>query len=162
MKLIKKFLNKKDAHLLPARKREASHEAGFTLIETSIAMVMMMVVAMGAASLFFMSITNNTGASERAMSVAIAQRRIEWLRALPYNDPDAGDPDIIGLPDDEVMDPAPEIGGRSFTVRTLVSGTDTLKTITVIVAPNGRGPEWARGGVTFTTQRAAKVIGPNR
>ncbi|HEX8632794.1 MAG TPA: prepilin-type N-terminal cleavage/methylation domain-containing protein [Pyrinomonadaceae bacterium] len=69
-------------------KGHATNAGGFTLIETTIAMVVMMVVGLGATSLFLYSIRNNSGGANRSQALAIAQQRIELLRELPYNDPE--------------------------------------------------------------------------
>lgn len=63
----------------------ASRNEGFTLIETVIAMVVMMVVGLGATSLFLYSIRSNVGGNDRSQAQAIAQQRIEELRSLPFN-----------------------------------------------------------------------------
>jgi len=66
--------------------KPASGEGGFTLIETSIAMVVMMVAALACSSLFVFSIQNNVGGSERALSMAVAQQQLEQLRSVDYDD----------------------------------------------------------------------------
>src|SRR6478672_2545842 len=60
-------------------------EWGFTLIETSIALVMMFVVSLGAASLFAYASNANSNAGDRELALAIAQKRLEWLRTIPFN-----------------------------------------------------------------------------
>lgn len=68
-------------------KVSSNNAQGFTLIETCIALVVMMVVGLGATSLFFYALRNNTGGSERSQALAIAQQRLEELRTLKYDDP---------------------------------------------------------------------------
>lgn len=63
-----------------------TNEKGFTLIETSIAMLVMMVVGLGATSLFLYAVRNNTGGAQRSLSMAIAQQRAEDLRGVDYDD----------------------------------------------------------------------------
>ena len=48
-------------------------ELGFTLIETSIAMVIMMVAGLGVISLFTYSIGYNSGGNDRAVAISIAE-----------------------------------------------------------------------------------------
>lgn len=66
--------------------RHAAKAGGFTLIETAIAMVVMMVVGLGATSLFLYSIHNNSGGSMRSDALAIAQQQAEELRSVGFND----------------------------------------------------------------------------
>ena len=61
-------------------------QQGFTLMETSIAMVVMMVGALGIASLFCFSTQNNIGGSERALAMAVAQQQLEQIRSVSYED----------------------------------------------------------------------------
>ena len=59
-------------------------DPGFTLLETCIALVIMMVVGLGAASLFFYSVTNNASARDRQLSMAVAQQQMERLRNTSF------------------------------------------------------------------------------
>src|SRR5947207_2004465 len=61
-------------------------DRGFTLLETSIALVVMMVVTLGTASLFVYAIKNNDGSNDQALALAVAQQRMERLRRTPFND----------------------------------------------------------------------------
>src|SRR5207302_2192034 len=68
-------------------KREGNSNArGFTLLETSIALVVMMVVTLGTASLFVYAINYNDGSNDQALALAIAQQRMERLRRTPFDD----------------------------------------------------------------------------
>src|SRR6185503_17549461 len=61
-------------------------QQGFTLMETSIAMVVMLVGALGIASLFVFSMQNNVGGGERALAMAVAQQQLEQIRSVSYED----------------------------------------------------------------------------
>ena len=106
-------------------------ERGFTLVETSIAMVIMLVAALGVASLFTYSIKYNSGGNDRAVAISIAQQQIEQLRNVPFTDP------ILNVSAATVLAPDTVSNGRTYRVtRTVtgsnnnVSGNPTLKTIT--------------------------------
>lgn len=75
--------HRQDESLHPA----ASGASGFTLIETTIAMVVMMVVGLGASSLFLYAIRSNSGGESRSQALAVAQQRLEALRTVGFNDP---------------------------------------------------------------------------
>src|SRR5437762_13051085 len=57
----------------------------FTLLETSIALVVMMVVTLGTASLFVYDIKNNDGSNDQALALAVAQQRMGGLRRAPFD-----------------------------------------------------------------------------
>src|SRR5438105_2100715 len=67
-------------------RREDERQGGFTIIETVIAMCIALVVGFGAISLFLFAIGYNAGASDRARALALAQQRLEILRATTYAD----------------------------------------------------------------------------
>src|SRR5215510_7531870 len=68
------------------KNKATNSEGGFTLLETSIAMVVMMVGALAMSSLFVFSVQNNVGGSERALSMAVAQQQLEQIRSVKYED----------------------------------------------------------------------------
>ena len=138
--------------------RQCASEEGFTLIETSIAMVLMMISALGVASLFTYSITNNTGANDRAVAISLAQQQLEQLRSVPFTDT------ILNVTAATVLSPDTVNNGRSYRVtRTVtgsnnnVSGNPTLKTITIRVEPRGAG--WTGLPVILRTIRSATSTG---
>ena len=61
-------------------------ERGFTLVETSISMVVMMVAGLAISSLFVFSMQNNVGGNERALAMAVAQQQLEQLRSVTFED----------------------------------------------------------------------------
>ena len=144
--------------------RVASDEAGFTLLEATIALVLMMIVALGSASLFTFSIYNNSGGSDRATSLAIAQQAVEGLRSATFNSTTT---DAI-LTGGSTTQTGVIRDGRRFNITRVidddpttaaidVSATTNLKTITVTVVPQSIGGGWAFGAggtVTLVTQRS--------
>jgi Tfp pilus assembly protein PilV len=168
-----------------AGKEVRSSERGFTMIETSIALVVMMIVGLGAASLFFFAASNNIGAKDRELSMAVAQKRMEWLRNVPLND--ATRNTAYAYPGGGLQATAQPVvetvnsGGRPYRITTTITDVDTdtdntaesnaipatVKTITIQVTPSGVGPQYNRGtsvfgSVTLTTQRTLNRIGPHR
>src|SRR5207302_2706948 len=114
-------------------KREGNSNAqGFTLLETSIALVVMMVVTLGTASLFVYAIKNNDGSNDQALALAVAQQRMERLRRTPFNDTS-----LNTLLSTETVTSA----GRRYTVATTVCSTSDcgesgpLKLLTVQSPP---------------------------
>jgi len=138
-------------------------ESGFTLIEAMIALLLMMIVALGSASLFSFSIYNNSGGTDRATSLAIAQQALESLRSAQFN-ATTTDPSLIGATSVQTV----TVEGRTFrmtrtiddlpaTIAPDVDPTTNLKGITITVVPQSIGGGWASGvggTVTLITQRA--------
>src|SRR2546430_17623872 len=63
-------------------RRPVTNEHGFTLIETTIAMTIMLIAGLGVLSLFTYSIGYNSGANDRAVAISIDQQQIEQLRGV--------------------------------------------------------------------------------
>ncbi len=141
------------------KRTERCGEQGFTLIETVIALLIMMVAGLGIASLFAYSINYNSGANDRALAQSVAQQRMERLRQSPFSDAS-----LTTASSSETVVNA----GRSYTVLTTVcfdaaagcGGSETLKKITVQVTPQGTGPNWVRSSVRIESLRAKTAIGP--
>lgn len=141
-------------------------QQGFTLLETSIALVVMMIVGLGAASLFFYALGANSSARDRELSMAVAQQQMELLRNTQFANLGTRVTATGGA--NKSMTSA----GRQYSVVTAitdtVAGDSTQKTITVQVAPLGSDTSGLSatqrifGGVTLVTQRATNLLGPNK
>jgi len=144
--------------------RRHGAEDGFTLFETTIALVLMMIAALGAASLFTFSINYNSGASDRLVALAVAQEQLERIRSAKFN---ATTTDAI-LTGGSSTQPGLIRNGKRYSVTTTidddpttanveVNSTTTLKRITVAVAPDNvsQGSSLNAGArITLITQRA--------
>jgi len=133
-------------------------ERGFTLIETAIALVVMMIIGLAVASLFVYAIKFNSGANDRLISLAIAQQRMERLRKTPFTDPV-----FSASSTTETITNA----SRTYNIVTTVcststcGGSSTLKLITVQVTSLGATGQWSSTPVSVTSLRATPVIGAN-
>lgn len=132
--------------------KTANGEGGFTLLETSIAMVVMMVGALAMSSLFVFSVQNNVGGSERALSMAVAQQQLEQIRSVEYDDTTLTD---------STTDFQVTTGGRTYFVQRVVVGEmnadntpKQLKRITITVTPQAGGPNWTRTPVVLVSYRS--------
>jgi Tfp pilus assembly protein PilV len=142
------------------------NERGFTLIETSISFVILMIVGLGAASLFAFAASNTSTANDRQLAMAVGQQKIEELRALLFTD--------SSLTATVGTDTNVTSAGRPYLVKTVitdsnvVNGEPTLKKISVRVVPLAATQRWATtvaslfGSVTLTTERSTLLLGPNR
>lgn len=132
-------------------------QQGFTLMETSIAMVVMMVGALGIASLFVFSTQNNVGGSERALAMAVAQQQLEQLRSVSYEDTTLD----VGTVTSTVRS-----AEQNYTVqRTVAQETNAngsakqLKKITIRVTPSVGGPAWLNTAVVLVSFRSTLATG---
>ncbi len=139
-------------------KRCRTHSAGFTIMETCIAMLIMFIAVLGSVSLFAYSIQNNSGANDREMAMAVAQKRMEELRNVAFTDGSLNATSVDGVTSTLTR------AGRSYRVVTavehsiVVNGAPTVKTITIHVTPAGT----SLGSVQLRAIRTSNLAGPNR
>jgi uncharacterized protein (TIGR02598 family) len=154
--------------------RRDKDQQGFSLLEAAIALVILMIIGLGIASLFTYAIRANGNADDRELAMAIAQKRMEWLRTIPfttqtrhvfYSYPNGGLEVTSTSGTAETVTNA----GRSYTVRTIIqnvstvpagnpdAGQPTVKRISVSVTPAGAATAFET--VTLTTQRSTQVTG---
>ena len=152
----------------------AHAQQGFTLLEAAIALVILMIIGLGVASLFTYALNANSRADDRELAMAIAQKRMEWLRTIPYTTqtravaysyPNGGLAATATAGVNENVTNA----GRPYVVNTIISdlstvpvgnpdaGAVTLKRIQVSVTP--AGAKTAFESVTIATQRSTQVTG---
>jgi Tfp pilus assembly protein PilV len=132
-------------------------QQGFTLMETSIAMVVMMVGALGIASLFVFSTRNNIGGSERALAMAVAQQQLEQIRSVSYDDTTLN----VGTVTSTVQS-----AEQNYTVERIVAqetnedgSPKQLKKITIRVTPQVGGPDWLNTTVVLVSLRSTLTTG---
>ena len=133
-------------------------ERGFSLIEVMIAFVVMMVASLAVGSVFFYSVQNNVGGSERALAMGVAQQQLEQLRSVPFGD--------SSLAAGTTTFPTVSSGQRTFrVVRTVVDEKNAnnslklLKRITITVTPQSAGGNWIRTPVVLVSFRSSLAQG---
>jgi Tfp pilus assembly protein PilV len=149
-------------------------QRGFTLLEAAIALVIIMIIGLGIASVFAYATKANERADDRELAMATAQKRMEWMRTIPFTTqtrnlafsfPDGGLQATATAGVTETVTNA----GRSYIVNTVIenlsfvpvgnpdAGAPTLKRIKVSVTPAGALTSFET--VTITTQRSTQVTG---
>lgn len=141
--------------------RAHKEDRGFTLIETCIAMVILMIVVCGVLPLGVYALKYNSAAAIRAGAVTAAQRKLEQLRAGSFTSCTSSSEVVAVGPTDS----------QSYTIAVTVTDvTTTLKSITITVTPQGRSTSggvysgnegWMRGQIVLYTKRTASSIGSN-
>ena len=140
-------------------------EAGFTLLETTIAMVLLAIVGLGIASCFFFAVKNNSSARDRELAMAVAQQQMEQYRNASFSDAtlNAG-----GTTATVTRAGRRYVVSATITDSNVQDGTVRTKTIQIRVVPWSDDSPWARnvatvfGSVTIIYQRTAQTVGPNR
>ena len=115
--------------------RQMGTEQGVTLLETMIALVILMVAGLGVLPAFTSSIRNDSLGNGRALAISIAQQQMEQLRTAQFTDsvlnvtPTPLTSDIVS-------------NGLSYRVTKTVTGSNndangnpTLKAVTIRVDP---------------------------
>lgn len=169
MKLIRKHSLLSDSHA-----KDRNRQLGFTLVEAAMSMLILMIIGIGVASLFTFAIKQNTSAVDRELAMAIAQKRMEWLRTIPFTTqtrhvafsfPNGG----LSATDSTGVTETVVNAGRSYSVNTVIddlsvvpagqpdAGEPTVKRIKVSVTPPGA--QFAFETVSVTTQRSTQVTG---
>jgi len=127
--------------------------------------VVMMVAALAATSLFIYAMTNNSGANDRAIAIAIAQQQIEQLRsAVSFTDASL---DVGATGQKTTTLPTVTAADRNYAIvrtvcnTTACGGSNTLKRITIQVTLQGAGAAWALTPITVTSVRSALIVGTN-
>ena len=148
------------------RRTAHSKEAGFTLLETSIAMVLLAIAGLGVAACFFYAAKNNSSARDRELAMAVAQQQMEQFRNASFSD--------AALNATGEVSTTITRAGRRYVVLTTITdtniqdGTARTKTIQIRVNPWSDSDRLARniatvfGSVTIICQRTAPNVGPNR
>lgn len=147
------------------RSLQRSSEAGFTILETAIALVLMSIVGLGAASMFAYANRNTSTEGDRQLAMAVAQQRMEQLRNVDFND--------ASLAATAGTTATVTRASRQYTIVTTiadsntVNGAPTTKTITIQVKPtlNGSAANTGNtlfGSVRLVSQRTSLTLGPNR
>lgn len=141
--------------------RAHKEDRGFTLIETCIAMVILMIVVCGVLPLGVYALKYNSAAAIRAGAVTAAQRKLEQLRAGSFTSCTSSSEVVAVGPTDS----------QSYTVDVTVTDvTTTLKSITITVTPQGRSTSggvysgnegWMRGQIVLYTKRTTSSMGSN-
>lgn len=141
--------------------RAHKEDRGFTLIETCIAMVILMIVVCGVLPLGVYALKYNSAAAIRAGAVTAAQRKLEQLRAGSFTSCTSSSEVVAVGPTDS----------QSYTIAVTVTDvTTTLKSITITVTPQGRSTSggvysgnegWMRGQIVLYTKRTTSSIGSN-
>jgi type II secretory pathway pseudopilin PulG len=115
---------------------------GFTLIEVLIAGGLLTAILVGVAHLFATASAANGRARAITMATIAASEKIEWLQALPFDDPALAPspPGTLAGDVDGFWDEPQPGYRRRWSVEPLPSHADTAVVVRVVVSPVAGGP----------------------
>jgi Tfp pilus assembly protein PilV len=143
---------------MKAKVENRKNERGFTLVETTISMVVMMVAGLAVSALFVFSTQNNVGGNERALAMAVAQQQMEQLRSVSF------DSTLLNA---GTTTSTVRSSNRDYTVVKAITdelnpnnSLKQLRRITITVTPIGGGrANWTRTPVTLVSLRSTVATG---
>lgn len=142
---------------MPRKTQATRNQGGFTIIETTIASLVMLVGALAVSSLFVFSTQNNVGGGERALAMAVAQQQLEQLRSVSYEDTA-----LTAATTNSTV----RSGNRNYTVERVIADETNddnslkqLKRITITVTPIVAGADWTRSPVVLVSFRSTIATG---
>jgi prepilin-type N-terminal cleavage/methylation domain-containing protein len=123
---------------------------GFSLVETSIAMVVMLIVLLGVFTTFTYSVSYNSGNNSRSQALAVLQQEIELLRSAKFTPSiiesnltgGVKAPKIISSADGSKFRVEITIDDDPITSGVQIDTTKTLKEITLTVTLENPTPGW--------------------
>lgn len=138
------------------KKNELSRQAGFTMIEMVIALVILFIAVMGVFAAITYATRYNRGNSQRSQALAVMQREIELLRSAKFTPaivsnstfPLGPTPVCPNISVNPLATPLPDTGARDLTggtktpqLRCGIDGTLYQVLVTVDDDPNTAGPQ---------------------
>ena len=127
-------------------------QTGFSLVEVTIAMIVLMIVLLGVFVTFTYAINYNAGNNSRAQALAVLQQQVEQIRSAKFT-PEVTDAILMGGSRARVIVTSAD-GGRyrvdvtvdndlvTSDVQSTNETTTTLKEVSVTVALDSPTPGW--------------------
>lgn len=132
-------------------KNKKSAQAGFSLVEVTIAMVVFLIAVLGVFISFAYAVSYNTGNSSRAQALALLQQKVEQIRSakfVPSAPPDAilaggvKAGEVVVAPDGNLYKLQVTVDDDPTTAGVQTDATKTLKEISVTVTLERPTPGW--------------------
>jgi prepilin-type N-terminal cleavage/methylation domain-containing protein len=130
--------------------KNESGQAGFSLVEVTIAMVVFLIAILGVFFSFTFAVNYNAGNSSRAQALAILQQKVEQMRSLKFvpTSTDAAltggtkSPEIVTAPDGNRFRIQVIVDDDPFTADIQTNAATKFKEINVTVTLERPTPGW--------------------
>lgn len=143
---------KKFNHNLPIfhDKKKNSGQAGFSLVEVTIAMVVFLIAVLGVFMSFAYAISFNSGNSSRAQALALLQQKVEQIRSAKFV-PTGTDTilsggvkagEVVTAPDGNLYKLQVTVDDDPFTAGVQTDTTKLMKEVSVTVSLERPTPGW--------------------
>jgi prepilin-type N-terminal cleavage/methylation domain-containing protein len=158
---------------LSKSQRPVDNEAGFTLIETVIALVILLIAVLGVFGAFTYAVRFNTGNSARSQALSVLQREVESLRSAKFTptitDSTPANIDLTGGVKTRRTVIADNGTGATYSVDTTIdddpftagvqtNAATTMKEITITVTPQGVDTVNGNANSSFVTAFPTRAI----
>lgn len=164
-KSMKNILIKNKPENSPIKSRR--NESGFSLIEVTIALVVLLVAVLGIFATFTYATIYNGGNSRRSQALSIFQKEIELLRSAKFT-PTTRDTSLAGGTRPPRIETNPvdgfsylieiKVDDDPFTTGNQIDDTKTLKEITLKVTPQNINGSWV---IAFPTSVVFRRVRAN-
>ena len=132
------------------RQSEKSAEAGFTLIEVVIAMVVFLIALLGIFITFTYAVNFNAGNNARSQALSVLQQEVEQMRSAKFTRIKTDSLLQGGVKTDRIVTSADgnrfrvaaTVDDDPFAAGVQIDATKTLKEITVVVTLENPTPGW--------------------
>ncbi len=131
-------------------KKKSSGQAGFSLVEITIAMVIFLVAVLGVFMSFAYAVSYNSGNSSRAQALALLQQKAEQIRSAKFV-PTSTDSillggtkpgDVVTAPDGHLYKLQVTVDDDPFTAGIQTDSTKLLKEVNITVSLERPTPGW--------------------
>lgn len=131
-------------------KKKNSGQAGFSLVEVTIAMVVFMIAVLGVFMSFAYAISFNSGNGSRAQALALLQQKVEQIRSAKFV-PTATDSiltggvkagEVVTAPDGNLYKLQVTVDDDPFTAGVQTDATKLMKEVSVTVSLERPTPGW--------------------
>jgi Tfp pilus assembly protein PilV len=135
------------------KNQNRSEDSGFSLVEVSIALIILMIVLLGVFVTFTYAINYNAGNNSRAQALAVLQQQVEQIRSAKFTPENTENPLLYGGTRATQIVTSGD-GGRyrvdisvdndlvTNGIQSTNESTTTLKEVTIIVALDSPTPGW--------------------
>lgn len=106
--------------------KKKGEEAGFSLVEVIIALVILLIALLGVFVSFTYSVSYNAGNSSRAQALAVLQQEVENLRSAKFT-PDFTDPSLEG--GEKAARVVTLLNGNKFRIKNIVDNDPSTPTV---------------------------------